>query len=1720
MKKFKLISATFLTLGLTACGGGGGGSSPSQNPTTTPDTTSPTINVSGGTSIQLTQGDSFTTPNATVSDNRDTGLTAEVSGTIDTSTPGTYTLTYTATDTAGNATSVNVSVIVVPRLFTYTGTVVDARVIGATVNISDERANCSSGITDAEGRFEINCDTQPQEGSRFLSVGGTDSLTGNDVIDLSSPVLDDIFVTPASTLNVDFIDFSVDPYDQTQPDFKSNMVTHMLSISVIKDNLDALQITETLVNDLVEAPSVSAAKQILDTQGLPNNVALSLAMVSHTTVSVLDEVNTDTSTLADSTLFVDLLSAVQSEQSDLELSTVRANITSQDLIAPVIDVTGGTEFVINTGDPFNSPQANVTDNVDNNIGVQIDGSVDTTTPGTYILTYTATDTAGNIASQDVTIVVNYLDTSAPTINLAGPSSYSITQGDDFTVPSATVSDDVDNSLEAVISGQVDTNTPGTYTITYTATDTAGNSQSVTVDVVVNPLDVTSPVITFSEGQSFAITVGDVFDNPNPIVTDDIDSDVSLTIDGFVDTAIPGDYTLTYTATDDAGNVSVQNVSVTVSAINSVALSFDFNKAVNVLTSKDVALQTVSASNRQGKGNNNERTLNEFVFIPTADLIEARSIVRAAKGGKPSKSAKAQVLSDMGFNDTQTQNAANNTASNFFVLDEDGTLRFAAESNYSFKVSYSVIDENAEFLYFAIDSNDFWTSHEFVIATEGCALFKVTIADGTWRCVAPGLLPININDEYRRTMSDVKRKPIQVDELGNVYTVAETLNLFDNDDNGTVDWVDRNYDNNRPLLYRIKQDGTVRALTGDNIEVRSFLQIDSDSIAYNYQGTNNNGLSILTNLSDDDGNISTVPIDDQNYWDGFFYALDDQNTLIYSRNNGNNTGISFSQPSVRFPGGVENYTLDTSVFSPNGWTTTPRRVLLADDGAIYGLFEESIYNQDTQTSENFANLKRILPYSTATFARINLGEDWWQYFDDGQRELQISKGYAFYLENEQHPAYSERTVIRIVRMIDGRIQTILGDDDWTQRYEIYNWKLSFNTLYFTGFDYTTSTMIQGELDTIKFRNGDAQEEYLTITESASILGSSGRIEDLEVLVATAPNNFTGSSPKIVQHFTNQENIYSASVEFNKWMDTTSVNANTFVTYPDEAGEPLTLDGVMKVWLGRRMHLIFDTDISTSSFVTDPLEKGMEYTISVGVNAMDLDGIELISGLEQGTTAETIDHSFTTRPEYGAYAGTGEVVQGITDGTVLKWAHRDGYQNQADAVLATDVKALNHRIEFSTPSRIAGKVTFKLEDPYEINWSGVDSRPVDADGNEWQHFDGFDINLMGVDATLAAKWNEQIQNDEWGQMLESRRVYDIVRETDGIVHLANERIYYREPWHQVDIDGNRYLQQWDNFSQKEVLIAVDSADRTTYTRVNGHYVHNTTGVRYFYNFGEYRDPDGNMLENGDDVTWIDDGWYDSNDERFEINLEYVNERWVNTLDASDTLANLYFNFHAHGFQYSDINDDGLIDLSTHAALSGVRTDIHGPDNEEQVMGEIAEQYQDTWSWEPDLSASNFENASFNNNNNYLQLFFGGWGYDLRDSIELYTQNLNIDDHFSNDWEGGFRDDLNASIPWVKHILTFTTDELTGEVTATYQVVDTEGNPISDVDISRELNVDINQASWSYLQDSEDKGGFRFRLMFIEQGDLAIDNLKVTDLSDDSIIMSSDFTQGNEGVFTPLY
>ncbi len=94
-----------------------------------------------------------------------------------------------------------------------------------------------------------------------------------------------------------------------------------------------------------------------------------------------------------------------------------------------------------------------------------------------------------------------VDTTRPVIRLNGASNEMISQGMTYRDPGATATDNVDGDItnRIVVSGSVNTNNPGTYTLRYNVSDAAGNaaatvSRNVTVTAVDTGGDDTPPPV--------------------------------------------------------------------------------------------------------------------------------------------------------------------------------------------------------------------------------------------------------------------------------------------------------------------------------------------------------------------------------------------------------------------------------------------------------------------------------------------------------------------------------------------------------------------------------------------------------------------------------------------------------------------------------------------------------------------------------------------------------------------------------------------------------------------------------------------------------------------------------------------------------------------------------------------------------------------------------------------------------------------------------------------------------------------------------------------------------------------------------------------------------------------------------------------------------------------------------------------------------------------------
>jgi hypothetical protein len=112
--------------------------------------------------------------------------------------------------------------------------------------------------------------------------------------------------------------------------------------------------------------------------------------------------------------------------------------------------------------------------------------------------------------------------------------------------------------------------PGTYLVELSINDSSyyTTSSNTTLTVLSPPQpepDLMPPQITLEGGNPIVVIKGSSFSDPKAIVIDNVDEQRLIEGNGSVNTAVPGNYTLTYTASDAAGNAA-QSVARTVIVI--------------------------------------------------------------------------------------------------------------------------------------------------------------------------------------------------------------------------------------------------------------------------------------------------------------------------------------------------------------------------------------------------------------------------------------------------------------------------------------------------------------------------------------------------------------------------------------------------------------------------------------------------------------------------------------------------------------------------------------------------------------------------------------------------------------------------------------------------------------------------------------------------------------------------------------------------------------------------------------------------------------------------------------------------------------------------------------------------------------------------------------------------------------------------------------------------
>ena len=340
----------------------------------------------------------------------------------------------------------------------------------------------------------------------------------------------------------------------------------------------------------------------------------------------------------------------------LTTTATRTVTVEADNTAPTITVTGANPMTVECHTSFTDPGAVAHDACAGDFAATATGSVNVNTVGAYVITYNATDPSGHVATA-VTRTVNVVDTTAPTVT--APANVTVNTGSGAASCSAVVSnatlgtgsanDACQGSLSPTRSGVPSGNVfpVGTTTVTYSATDAHGNTGTATQTVTV--VDNTAPTITLNGGNPITVECHTSFTDPGATAHDNCSADFAATVSGSVNVNVVGSYTLTYNATDAAGNhataitrtVNVVDTTAPTISVTTQTLSMwppnhkystfqvtNFVTAVNDSCNTSLGISSVViekvTSDETENGNGDGNTSNDIVIAANCKSVQLRS----------------------------------------------------------------------------------------------------------------------------------------------------------------------------------------------------------------------------------------------------------------------------------------------------------------------------------------------------------------------------------------------------------------------------------------------------------------------------------------------------------------------------------------------------------------------------------------------------------------------------------------------------------------------------------------------------------------------------------------------------------------------------------------------------------------------------------------------------------------------------------------------------------------------------------------------------------------------------------------------------------------------------------------------------------------------------------------------------------------------------------------
>lgn len=557
------------------------------------DNIAPTVTIIGANPFTVQCGSTFTDPGATATDACDGSLTVTKTGTVNANEVGSYQITYSATDNAGKTTTV-----------TRTVNVVDTTAPTVTLNGASEITHeCGLTFTDLGASATDDCAGilpvvvsgyvyDNQVGDYTLTYTATDNNSNSasetriiHVVDTQGPeitlnqdemtiecngVFEDpgataldkceggvpLILTAAGIFKVDAIygDTEVEEIDTSvagdtykvryvAKDSSDNISTADMLVQIVDTTAPEITLNQESMQIECKGVFTDPGAAALDSCGGIAQVLTAAAIYEVATMYEVYSIDTSSAGKEYKVRYVAEDASGNKSSKDMTVQIV-------DTTAPVINLLGDSTIVVECKSNFVDPGATATDDCDTQVAVTATGTVDTNTIGQYTITYTATDASGNSATP-VTRTVNVVDITNPVVTLLGDAEVVIECKASFNDPGATATDGCSGNLEVVTAGSVNVNVPGDYTLTYTATDASGNSDTKTR--VVRVVDTGKPAITLNGAATIEIQVGQAFNDPGAVAVDDCAGPLAVQVSGTVNTSVAATYELIYSAQDPSGN---------------------------------------------------------------------------------------------------------------------------------------------------------------------------------------------------------------------------------------------------------------------------------------------------------------------------------------------------------------------------------------------------------------------------------------------------------------------------------------------------------------------------------------------------------------------------------------------------------------------------------------------------------------------------------------------------------------------------------------------------------------------------------------------------------------------------------------------------------------------------------------------------------------------------------------------------------------------------------------------------------------------------------------------------------------------------------------------------------------------------------------------------------------------------------------------------------------